>query len=343
VTAELMRNALERIVGGESLDVPTAQAVMDVIMDGKATPAQIGALLAALRTRGESVDELSGLAMSMRDHATRVELEPGAVDTCGTGGDGSNTFNISTAAALVAAAAGCRVAKHGNRAASSRCGSADVLEALGVRVSLDPAGVRRCVDEAGMGFIFAPAFHPAMRHVAGPRSELGIRTVFNLLGPLASPARVRHQALGVAGSAPMAMMAEVLQRMGHRHALVFTGPNGMDEIGLDGVTRGVEITESGPRDIEIDPQALGFAAAPRQALAGGDAATNAAAILSVLDGTAGPARDVVLLNAAAAMVAADVADGMADGIERGRAAVDSGSARDTLRRLVAVSHEAGVG
>ncbi len=337
VSDELMRGALERIVGGESLDVPTARAVMDMVMDGSATSAQIGGLLAALRTRGETLDELTGMVMSMRDHATPVELEPGAVDTCGTGGDGSNTFNISTASAVVAAAAGCRVAKHGNRAASSRCGSADVLEELGVRVVLDAAGVRRCVDEAGIGFIFAPAFHPAMRHAAAARRELGIRTVFNVLGPLANPARVRHQALGVAGNAPVAVMAAVLQRLGHRHALVFSGPDGMDEIGLDAVTHGYEVTESGVRGIEIDPQALGLRAAPRRALTGGDAATNAAAILSVLDGTAGPPRDVVLLNAAAAMVAADVAVDMAEGIERGGAAVDSGAARQTLSRLIAVS------
>ncbi|MGH7723533.1 MAG: anthranilate phosphoribosyltransferase [Candidatus Dormibacteria bacterium] len=335
-----MRHALERIVGGDSLDVAAARAVMDLIMDGSATDAQIGGLLAALRLRGETVDELTGMVMSMRDHATPVLLEPGAVDTCGTGGDASNTFNISTAAALVAAAAGCRVAKHGNRAASSRCGSADVLEQLGVRVALDAAGVRRCVDEVGMGFIFAPSFHPAMRHAAAARGQLGFRTVFNVLGPLASPARVRHQALGVAGTVSVAVMAAVLQQLGHRHALVFTGPGGMDELGLDSVTCGYEVTESGVGEIEIDPQALGLRAAPRQALAGGDPVLNAAALLAVLDGTAGPPRDVVLLNAAAAMVAADVAAGMAEGIERARAAIDSGAARRTLSGLVAVSQAA---
>ncbi|MBJ7608378.1 MAG: anthranilate phosphoribosyltransferase [Candidatus Dormibacteraeota bacterium] len=332
-----MRVALETIVRGDSLDVPTARAVMDSVMEGTATPAQIGALLAALRTKGESVDELTGMVMSMRDHATPVQLEPGAVDTCGTGGDGSNTFNISTAAALVAAGAGCRVAKHGNRAASSRCGSADVLEELGVRVTLDAAGVRRCVDEAGIGFIFAPAFHPAMRHAAAPRRELGIRTVFNILGPLANPARVRHQALGVAGSAPAAVMAGVLHRLGHVHALVFIGPDGMDELGLDGVAHGHEVTVGGVRDLEIDPQALGLRAAPREAISGGDAAVNAAAIVAVLDGCEGPARDVVLLNAAAAIVAADVAVDLADGIERSRASIDSGAARTALHCLVAVS------
>ncbi|HWF57139.1 MAG TPA: anthranilate phosphoribosyltransferase [Candidatus Dormibacteraeota bacterium] len=332
-----MRDALERIVGGATLDVPTARAVMDVVMDGSATAAQIGALLATLRMRGETVDELTGMVMSMRDHATPVDLEPGAVDTCGTGGDGSNTFNISTAAALVAAAAGCRVAKHGNRAASSRCGSADVLEELGVRVALDAARVRRCVEEASMGFIFAPAFHPAMRHAGPVRGQLGFRTVFNVLGPLASPARVRHQALGVAGSVPVSVMAAVLHQLGHKHALVFTGPGGMDEIGLDSVTCGYEVTESGLRELEIDPQGLGLGTAPRQALAGGDASANATIVRAVLDGEAGPRRDVVVLNAAAAMVAADVAADLAEGIERGAAAIDSGGARRTLGRLVAVS------
>ena len=332
-----MRAALETIVGGGCLDISSARAVMDLVMEGTATPAQVGGLLAALRLRGETADELAGMVMSMRDHATRVELAPGAVDTCGTGGDASNTFNISTAAALVAAAAGCRVAKHGNRAQTSRCGSADVLEELGVQVSLDAAGVRRCVDEAQIGFIYAPLFHPAMRHAAGARRELGIRTVFNVLGPLANPARVRHQALGVAGNAPAAVMAEVLQRLGHSHALVFTGPDGIDELGLDGVSRGHEVTESGIRELEIDPQALGLRVAPRHAMAGGDAATNAAIIVAVLDGEGGPARDVVVLNGAAALVAADVAGDMGAGIERCVEAIDSGRARTTLRTLVAVS------
>ena len=299
-----MRGALETIVGGGCLDVSTARAVMDGVMEGSATPGPDRRPTGGAAHQGERPSTSSpGMVMSMRDHATPVELSPGAVDTCGTGGDGSNTFNISTAAALVAAAAGCRVAKHGNRAQSSRCGSADVLEELGVRVVLDAAGVRRCVDEAGIGFIFAPAFHPAMRHAAAVRRELGIRTVFNVLGPLANPARVRHQALGVAGNAPVEAMARVLQLLGHQHALVFTGPGGIDELGLDGVTRGFEVTESGLADLEIDPQTLGLRTAPPAALGGGDAATNARIIRGVLDGDTGPPRDVVVLNGAAALVA----------------------------------------
>ena len=332
-----MRAALESIVIGASLDVATARSVMNEIMDGGATPAQIGGLLAALRTKGESVDELTGMVMSMREHATPVHLAPGAVDTCGTGGDGSNTFNISTAAALVAAAAGCAVAKHGNRAQSSRCGSADVLEELGVQVVLEAEAVRRCVDETGIGFIYAPAFHPAMRHAAAIRRELGIRTVFNILGPLANPAGVRHQALGVAGSAPAGVMAGVLHRLGHSHALVFSGPGGIDELGLDGIAHGHEVRPEGIRDIEIDPGALGLKAAPAAAIAGGDAAVNARIIRDVLDGAEGARRDVVLLNAAAAIVAADAAPDMAEGVSRARAALDSGGAREVLRKLVAIS------
>ena len=203
-------------------------------MEGKASAAQVGALVAALRTKGETVDELSGMVKSMRAHATPVPLQVDAVDTCGTGGDGAGTFNISTAAALVAAGAGCPVAKHGNRAGVMRSGSADVLEALGVVISLSPQGVRRCVEEAGIGFLFAPDFHPALRHVAAVRRELGIRTVFNVLGPLANPARVRRQSLGVSNARLAPMMAEVLHRLGHVHALVFTGPDGVDELGVPG-------------------------------------------------------------------------------------------------------------
>jgi anthranilate phosphoribosyltransferase len=207
-------------------------------------------------------------------------------------------------------------------------------------VVLDAAGVRRCIEDAGIGFIYAPAFHPAMRHAAAVRRELGIRTVFNVLGPLANPARVRHQALGVAGNAPMAAMAKVLQLLGHEHALVFTGPGGIDELGLDGVTRGFEVTGAGVRDLEIDPQALGLRPAPPSAVEGGDAATNAAVIRGVLDGQTGPPRDVVVLNGAAALVAADVAGGLAEGVERCAAAIDSGAARETLQKLVIVSQAA---
>ena len=333
-----MRQALETVVTGRSLDVATARAVMDAMMEGEASPAQVGALIAALRTKGETVDELAGMVESMRAHATQVPLSVEAVDTCGTGGDGAGTFNISTAAALVAAGAGCPVAKHGNRAASSQCGSADVLEALGVVISLSPDGVRRCVEEAGIGFLFAPDFHPALRHVNPVRRELRIRTVFNVLGPLANPARVRHQSLGVSNARLAPMMAEVLHRLGHIHALVFTGPDGVDELGVAGTARCYEVTPEGIRDFVLDPREVGLEAAPFDAVRGGDAVSNAATIRSVLDGDPGPRRDVVLLNAAAVLVAADHVTTLLDGVAVAAESIDSGAAGRALAQLVRVSH-----
>ena len=335
-----MRQALEAVVSGRNLDMSTARAVMDAMMEGAATPAQIGALIVALRMKGETVDEITGMVESMRAHATVVSLSVDAVDTCGTGGDGAGTFNISTAAALVAAGAGCPVAKHGNRAASSQCGSADVLEALGVVISLPPDGVRRCVEEAGVGFLYAPDFHPALRQVISVRRELGLRTVFNVLGPLASPAGVRHQLIGVANARLAPMMAEVLHRLGHIHALVFTGPDGIDELGVGGTAHCYEVTPDGVRESILDPAEAGIDAASVDAVRGGDAATNAAIILAVLDGAGGPRRDVVLLNTAAVLVAGDRVRTLREGVEVAAVSIDSGSARRALAALVRVSHEA---
>jgi len=336
----LLRDALHTVVAGGDLDRDTSRRVMDMVMEGAATPAQMGALLTALRAKGETVDELTGMVESMRDHATQVRLDVDAVDTCGTGGDRAGTFNISTLAALVVAGAGCPVAKHGNRAASSRCGSADVLEALGVAITLPPEGVARCVAEAGIGFMFAPAFHPAMRHVAPVRRELGFRTVFNVLGPLANPARVRHQAIGVADASLALRMAQVLQRIGHRHALVFSGPGGVDELGVGGVADGYE---AGPEEVRlfcVDPGALGIEPVTVESVRGGDAAANALTIRTVLDGEPGPARDVGLLNAAAALLAAERCKDLSEGIERARQSIDSGAARRSLETLISVSNEA---
>ena len=333
-----VRSALQTVVSGQDLDRETARTAMDEIMDGAASPVQIAGLLAALRTKGETVDEICGMVDSMRAHARAVRLKGGAVDTCGTGGDGSMTFNISTAAALVAAGAGARVAKHGNRAASSRCGSADVLEALGVAIALPPAGVVACVEDAGMGFFFAPAYHPAMRHAGPVRSELGIRTVFNVLGPLANPAGVRHQALGVADPAMAPLMAGVLHELGHEHALVFAGAGGLDELSLDGPSRVLEVTPDGVTESAIDPAALGLGSASRDDLRGGDAAENAARVHAVLAGEPGPSRDVVLLNAAAALVAAGTSPTIGDGIERAAQSIDSGGAQRVLERLITVSN-----
>jgi anthranilate phosphoribosyltransferase len=338
----LLRDALDRVVRGGDLDIEMARGVMDRIMEGVATSVQIGALLAALRTKGETVDELAGMVMSMRDHATRVELSVRAVDTCGTGGDGTGTFNISTAAALVVAGAGCPVAKHGNRAASSRCGSADVLEALGVAIALSPDGVRRCVEEVGIGFLFAPAFHPAMRHAAAARSELGIRTAFNVLGPLANPAGVMYQALGVGDKRLAVTMAKVLHRLGHHRALVFAGPDGIDELGLNGVAQCHEVTPQGLRAFTLDPLQLDIAPAPLSALSGGDAADNAACIRAILDGQPGPHRDVVTLNAAAALVAAEHTPDFPAGLQQARASIDNGSAKRCLDNWIRVSQQAAV-
>ncbi len=274
----------------------------------------------------------------MRDHATPVTLPMDAVDTCGTGGDGAHTFNISSAAALVTAGAGCPVAKHGNRAASSRCGSADVFEALGVAISLPPDGVLQCIEDAGIGFFFAPAYHPALRHAAQARRELGIRTVFNVLGPLANPARVRHQALGVGDAALAPIMAEVLRQLGLHRALVFTGPDGLDELGIAGPSQCYDVTPAGVSEFSLDPRELGFEPAPLSALLGGDASDNAARVCSILEGELGPARDVVVLNAAAAIVAAGAASNFPDAVERARESIDSGKAKACLTSLVAVSN-----
>jgi anthranilate phosphoribosyltransferase len=333
----ILREALDSVVAGKDLDVDTSRAVMDAVMDGLATPAQIGALLVGLRVKGEAVDELTGFVQSLRDHVTRVELDVEAVDTCGTGGDGLNTFNISTATALVAAGAGCTVAKHGNRGASSRCGSADVLEALGVSIALDSDGVRRCVRDAGIGFMFAPLFHPAMRHAAAPRRELGVRTVFNVLGPLANPAGVRRQVLGVPDAALAERMAEVLRRLGHERALVVTGAGGLDEMGVNGVVTVHEVRDGASHTTSLDPADLGFARAGLDAISGGDAPANARIVESVLRGDSGPAREVVVLNAAAVLCVAGVVQRIDDGVQPARDAIDSGAARDCLARLVETS------
>ncbi|MHB8555605.1 MAG: anthranilate phosphoribosyltransferase [Candidatus Dormibacteria bacterium] len=328
---------LEQLLRGGDLGAVAARRLGDLMMDGGLTAAQIGAVLALWRAKGETAPELVGLVGSMLDHSVRVRLSLDAVDTCGTGGDRRGTFNISTVAALVVAGAGLPVAKHGNRAASSRCGSADVLEALGVVIDLGPEEVATCVEEAGMGFMFAPAFHPAMRHVAAPRRELGIRTVFNLLGPLANPAQVPFQALGVSDSGLAERMAHVLAGLGRRRALVFSGPDGLDEIGLSGPSRGWAVSAGRVVETEIDPSGLGIAAAPTEALRGGDAATNAAIGLSGVGGEPGPRADVVLLNAAAALVAGERATDFPEGLEMARESLGSGAAAAVLRRLVAVS------
>lgn len=332
--------AIEQLLLGTPLDRAEARTVMDQVMAGEATSVQIAGLLIALRAKGETVEEMAGFVDSMRAHATPLEVPAGAIDTCGTGGDRAGTFNISTAAAMVAAGAGIPVAKHGNRAASSRCGSADVLEALGVDISLGPQDVRRCIDVAGMGFCFAPSFHPAMRHAGPARRELGVRTVFNVLGPLANPGRVRRQALGV-GAPPLApLMVRVLQDLGHERALVFYGGDGLDELTTTGPSHVFQLSGEKLTDYELDPTGLGLNRARPEELSGGTPPENAALLRAVLEGEAGPRRDVVLLNAAAAVIAAGRTDDWREAIGVARDSLDSGRAATVLSRLIETSRQA---
>ncbi|HEX2049391.1 MAG TPA: anthranilate phosphoribosyltransferase [Actinomycetota bacterium] len=333
-------NTLSKLLAGESLAEDETAAAMTEIMDGAATPAQIAGFVVALRAKGETIDEIAGLVRTMRAYAVRVDAAGDVVDTCGTGGDRAGTFNVSTTAALVCAGAGARVAKHGNRAASSRCGSADVLEALGVRLDLPPARVATCIEHAGIGFCFAPRFHPALRHAAAPRRELGVATIFNFLGPLTNPAGARRQAIGVAQPRMVEPMVQVLARLGSVHVLAFHGHGGIDELSTSGPSDVVELRDGDVRRWRVDPVALGFAPAPVDAIAGGDAAENAAQVRAVLDGERGPRRDVVVLNAAAALVAAGIAADVTAGVEAASHALDSGAAGAALERLVEASSEA---
>jgi anthranilate phosphoribosyltransferase len=331
---------LGELLAGRSLDEGTAAAAMTEIMEGAATPAQVAGFVVALRAKGETVDEVVGLVKTMRAFAGRVPVKGDVLDTCGTGGDRSGTFNVSTAAALVCAGAGVRVAKHGNRAASSRCGSADVLEALGVAIDLPPSGVARCIDEAGIGFCFAPLFHPAMRHAIGPRRELGIATVFNFLGPLTNPAGATRQALGVSEPAMLPVMVETLGRLGSKRVLAFHGHGGLDELSLSGPSHALQLDSGRVRSLVVDPRELGFEPAPVASLAGGTAEENAAQVVRLLDGERGPRRDVVLLNAAAGLVAAEASLDLTSGVSAAGEALDSGAAAAALERLVEVSGRA---
>jgi len=332
-----LTEAIEQLLQGTALNREQARTVMDQVMAGEATSAQIAGLLIALRARGETVEEMTGFVESMRAHATPLEVPPGSIDTCGTGGDRAGTFNISTAAALVAAGAGIPVAKHGNRAASSRCGSADVLEALGVDITLDADGVRRCIDVAGMGFCFAPTFHPAMRHAGPARRELAVRTVFNVLGPLANPGRVKKQALGVGAPSLAPLMIRVLKDLGHERALVFYGEDGLDELTTTGPSRVFQLRNGKIDDFELDPKDLGLGRARAEELKGGTPAENAALLRQVLNGDTGPRRDVVLLNAAAAILAAGRAEDWPRAMDVARESLDSGRAAQVLTRLIETS------
>jgi anthranilate phosphoribosyltransferase len=332
-----IREALAKVVERADLSEEEASDAMRDIVGGTATPAQIGAFAVALRMKGETVEEMAGLARVMREAALRVSTDAPVLDTAGTGGDGAATFNISTLAAIVAATVGAPVAKHHNRAISSRCGSADLLEALGVVHDLPPDAAGQCLRETGICFLFAPAYHPAMASAAGPRREIGVRSVFNVLGPLTNPARAQHQLLGVPIAELAPKMAAALVRLGSVHSLVVHGEDGLDEITCSRTTTVQEVTADGVRSWTLDPRDYGFSLVPQGAIRGGDAQENAAIARALLEGTPGAYRDVVVLNAAAALLAADRVTSIADGVAIAGQAIDDGSAARKLTQVVAVS------
>ena len=330
--SEIVKAALAAVVEGKRLSMDEAHAAMGSVMDGEATPSQLGALLVALRMRGETVEELAGFARAMRERVLRVEGPADAIDTCGTGGDKSGTINVSTAAALVVAAAGVPVAKHGNRAMTSACGSADVLEALGIATDLNPQEAAEALRQDNFAFLFAQAYHPAMKHAGPTRKEIGVRTAFNLLGPMTNPAGAKRQMIGVGDAAVAVKIAEVLRLLGVERALVVHG-DGIDELPLDGSGVMYGITSAGVARQQVVAEELGLTAAPMEALKGGNPAENAAVIDALFNGEQGPRRDVVLLNAAAAFLVAGRVENLRDGIALARTTIDEGLARDLLTRL----------
>ncbi len=344
MSAAALLEALPRLLAGEDLTPAEARAALDVVMRGDATPAQIAALLVALRAKGETPAEIAGCAGALRDHAVAVRpLRTDLVDTCGTGGDRTGSFNISTAAALVAAGAGAGVAKHGNRSVSSKSGSADVLEELGVPVEVPHAAVAAMIDAHGFGFLFAPSHHPAMRFAGPVRRELGIPTIMNLLGPLANPVGARFQVVGVPRPDLVATLSEVLQLLGTERALVVHGEGGFDEITPGGTTTIAEVTPAGITVTTFDPAAIGIPRSPAAALAGAGPTENAAIIRRVFAGEAGPPRDAVVLNAAAALVACGIADTLEAGAALACAAIDSGQAAAVLEAVGAAARAAAKG
>lgn len=332
----MIQSAIARAVAHEPLSRELARVVMEQILAGEATPSQIAAMAIALRMKGETAEEIAGLAEAMRQRVPplRTRRAP-LLDTCGTGGDNAGTFNISTSTAIVTAACGVAVAKHGNRAVSSRTGSADVLETLGVRIDLTPEDAGRSLDLLGITFLFAPNYHSALMHAAAPRRELGVRTVFNVLGPLTNPAGASRQLLGVYSDHLVPILAEVLRQLGSERALVVHGRDGLDELTVFDKNHVAELADGKVREYEVDPADLGLAHSDRAGVAGGTAAENAATIRSVLEGKPGAARDIVLINSAAALVVAGVSSDLADGVARARQAIDSGAARQKLADLSA--------
>ena len=350
----MIKQAIAKVVERQDLSEGEMIEVMDQIMSGGATPAQIGAFITALRMKGETVGEITGAARVMRERATPIRVGKGALDidrddinidletildVVGTGGDSTNSFNVSTTVAFVISACGVKVAKHGNRAVSSSCGSADVLEALGVNLDVTPETVERCIAEIGIGFLFAPALHGAMKHAIGPRKEIGIRTIFNILGPLTNPAGADCQVMGVYRQGLVEPLAQVLRNLGCRRGFVVCGSDGMDEITLTGPTHVAEVTPAEVTVGEVTPEQFGFSRCAMEELRGGDAKGNAAIVRDILAGAAGPKRDIVLLNAAYGLVAAGKAATLADGLRLAAEAIDSGRALAQLEKLAAMTNE----
>jgi anthranilate phosphoribosyltransferase len=344
----MLKTAIQKVVDGQDLSEEEMEAAMDVIMSGQATPAQIGSFITALRLKGETIEEITGAARVMRRKATKIGFDSSAVsidrddinldretivDTCGTGGDGTNTFNVSTVTAFVVAGCGLRVAKHGNRSVSSLCGSADVIEKLGVNLDVPPEVVEECLNQVGIGFLFAPALHGAMKYAIGPRQEIGIRSIFNILGPLTNPAGANVQVLGVYDKKLTPVLAEVLNRLGSRSAFVVHGEDSLDEVSITGRTFVSELKDGEVSNYTIEPEDFGLPRASISEIKGGDAETNGQIVLDVLQGEPGARRDIVLLNAAAALVAAGMAGDFREGIKQAAEAIDSGEALKKLQAL----------
>jgi len=349
-----IKEAISKAVSHNNLTEQEMVEVIDQITDGLTTPAQIGALLIALRMKGETIDEITGAARVMRKKCTPIPLKASAseiamdrdditldqetiVDTCGTGGDGTKTFNISTTTAFVVAGAGLKVAKHGNRSVSSLCGSADVIETLGINLNLTPEQVGQCIEKIGIGFLFAPLLHGAMRHVIGPRKEIGMRSIFNVLGPLTNPASASVQVLGVYEKSLTEKLAGVLKKLGSKSAFVVYGEGSYDEISITGPTHITQLKDDSLKSYQITPESVGLKCAKPEDIVGGDAQTNALITTKVLSGETGPCRDIVLLNAAAALIAAEKASDFSDGINQAAKVIDSGAAKEKLDQLIALS------
>jgi anthranilate phosphoribosyltransferase len=348
----MIKDAIGKVVLKQNLSETEMIEVMNQVMGGEATPAQVGAFITALRMKGETIEEIAGAAKVMRDHATPIRVGKALdidreeinqdretiLDTCGTGGSGTKSFNISTTVAFVVSACGVKVAKHGNRSISSACGSADVLEALGVNLNITPQQVEECINKVGVGFLFAPALHGAMKHAIGPRREIGIRTIFNILGPLTNPAGADRQVLGVYDEKLVEIMANVLAKLGCQHGFIVHGLDGMDEVTLTGPTRVAEIHDGKVALSTIEPEDFGMRRCALSDLQGGDAAANAAIVKDILGGKPGPKKDVVLLNAAYALVASDLAKDVEAGLEKARTAIDDGLAMAKLKALARMTN-----